>query len=231
MAEKPPVLGAIVSNTEPAIAPGTEQLKGRHVTLERLKEADIPSLWSALGVHTDLWTYWPEGPYSDLGEFTNAMNEVLAEANLASYTIYQHGTAAGCIFLQPADLGSRVMEIGMMYGPSLQRTRDATEALYLLACLSFDKLDNRRLEWKTDRLNLASQRAAERYGLVYEGCLRQHRIYKGRNRDTFWYSMLDSEWPKCKRAFEAWLDDANFDEQGKQKRSLGDIRQSVANQS
>ena len=226
MVVESPVLGAIVLDTGPAILPGNEPLVGRHVTVEHFKEADIPALWSSLGVHAELWTHWPNGPYSDLGQFTSRLTERM-EANIISYTVFQRGEAVGSLFLQPADLDSRVMEFGLMYGPPLQRTRAATEALYLLVRMTFEKLNVRRLEWRTSSRNLKSQRAAERYGFVYEGCLRQHRIIKGRNRDTLWYSMLDSEWPVCRRAFETWLDDANFDEQGRQRRRLEELRQSI----
>jgi RimJ/RimL family protein N-acetyltransferase len=85
----------------------------------------------------------------------------------------------------------------------------------------FEDLGYRRYEWKCDALNEPSRRAALRLGFKYEGTFRQHMIVKGRNRDTAWYSMLDSEWPERKLAFERWLDPANFDAKGRQIRSLG----------
>jgi hypothetical protein len=88
----------------------------------------------------------------------------------------------------------------------------------------FDELGNRRYEWKCDSLNAPSRRAAERFGFRFEGIFRQATLYKGRNRDTAWYSMIDSEWPAVKAAYEAWLAPENFDARGKQKRSLSELR-------
>ena len=109
------------------------------------------------------------------------------------------------------EIGS--IEVGhILYSPLLQRRRAGTEAMYLMMRRAFDELGYRRYEWKCDALNEASRRAAARLGFVYEGTFRQATIYKGRNRDTAWYSILDSEWPRLRTAFEAWLQPANFDE-------------------
>jgi RimJ/RimL family protein N-acetyltransferase len=114
-----------------------------------------------------------------------------------------------------------VIEVGnVMFSPALQRTAAATEAMYLMASHVFDHLGYRRYEWKCNAENLPSRRAAQRLGFTFEGIFRQHMVVKGRNRDTAWFSMLDHEWPARKRAFEAWLDPANFDMEGKQRRSL-----------
>jgi len=115
----------------------------------------------------------------------------------------------------------RVIEVGsIVYAPSLQRTRGATEAMYLMARYVFEELGYRRYEWKCNSLNAASRRAALRLGFTFEGIFRQHMIIKGRSRDTAWYSMLDSEWPRRKAAFERWLDVSNFNADGRQKTSL-----------
>jgi len=114
-----------------------------------------------------------------------------------------------------------VIEIGhIWFGAALQRTRAATEAIYLLAVNAFDALDYRRLEWRCDSLNERSRRAAERFGFTFEGVLRQHMVAKGRNRDTATFSITDKEWPERRERFERWLDDANFDEAGRQRLSL-----------
>jgi RimJ/RimL family protein N-acetyltransferase len=119
----------------------------------------------------------------------------------------------------------RVVEIGhIWFGAALQRTPAATEAIYLLARHAFSDLGVRRLEWKCDAGNARSRRAAERFGFTFEGVFRQHMLVKDRNRDTAWYSMLDAEWPAVRAAFEAWLDDGNFDTQGRQRRSLAELR-------
>ena len=114
-----------------------------------------------------------------------------------------------------------MIEIGhILYSPRMQRTIGATEAQYLFASYVFDTLGYRRYEWRCDDLNEASKRAAARLGFTLEGVFRQHLIIKGRNRDTAWFSMLDSEWPARRSAFERWLDPANFDAEGRQKASL-----------
>ena len=89
---------------------------------------------------------------------------------------------------------------------------------------AFEDLGYRRYEWKCNALNEPSRRAAERYGFTFEGLFRQHMIVKGRNRDTAWYSMLDTEWPERRAAFERWLHPWNFDEKGEQKFSLASLR-------
>ncbi|MDQ2732857.1 MAG: GNAT family N-acetyltransferase, partial [Armatimonadota bacterium] len=108
------------------------------------------------------------------------------------------------------------------YSPRLQRTPAATEAMILMMGRVFE-LGYRRYEWKCDALNAASRAAAERLGFVYEGTFRQAFVYKGRNRDTAWFSILDSEWPRLKAAFEKWLDPSNFDGEGKQRVRLSEL--------
>jgi Acetyltransferases, including N-acetylases of rib osomal proteins len=122
----------------------------------------------------------------------------------------------------------RVIEVGsIVFGTHLQRTALATEAQYLLACHVFEALGYRRYEWKCDALNAASRRAALRLGFTFEGIFHQHMIIKGRSRDTAWFAMLDSEWPRIKKAFEGWLDSKNFDTEGRQRRSLEQVRNSI----
>jgi RimJ/RimL family protein N-acetyltransferase len=118
-----------------------------------------------------------------------------------------------------------VIEVGhISYAPRLQKTAAATEAMYLMMCRAFDELGYRRYEWKCDALNAPSRRAALRLGFTFEGAFRQAIIYKGRNRDTAWYSLLDTEWPAVKQAFELWLSPANFDTAGRQRRCLASLR-------
>jgi RimJ/RimL family protein N-acetyltransferase len=119
------------------------------------------------------------------------------------------------------DKANGVIEIGHIWmSPALQKTREATEAIYLMMRHCFDDLGVRRLEWKCHALNAPSRKAAERFGFIYEGIFRQHLIVKGRNRDTAWYAMIDSEWPAMAARFQAWLRDENFDEKGRQKSPL-----------
>jgi RimJ/RimL family protein N-acetyltransferase len=118
-----------------------------------------------------------------------------------------------------------VIEVGhLAFSPALQRKPAATEAMYLMMRRVFDELGYRRYEWKCDALNAPSRRAAERLGFTYEGTFRQAVVIKGRNRDTAWFSILDREWPALRQAFERWLDPANFDASGAQRRRLEEWR-------
>ena len=127
--------------------------------------------------------------------------------------------------LMRIDPKHRVIEVGsILYSPLLQRTRGATEAMYLLMRYAFESLNNRRYEWKCNALNEPSRNAALRLGFTFEGIFRQHMIAKGQNRDTAWFSIIDSEWPKVKAAFEAWLAPENFTPEGAQKKKLTAFR-------
>jgi RimJ/RimL family protein N-acetyltransferase len=118
-----------------------------------------------------------------------------------------------------------VIEVGhILWGPAIARTRVATEALFLFAQYVFEKLGYRRFEWKCDARNEPSMRAARRFRFTYEGTFRQHMVVKGQNRDTAWFAILDVEWPSVRKAFEQWLEPANFDHEGKQKIRLEDLR-------
>ena len=233
MSNSPLTLGAVVSNTDPAHLPGSEPLTGQHVTLERLTQNHIPDLYEHVGSHANLWTWWPDEPPSTPSEFDDYLNGILQSSdNLAIYAVLplsgpNKDKALGLAFALSEDrLTNRVAELGLFFGSQLQRTRAGTEVVYLLSDLLFE-LNHRRLQWKTNSLNLQSRKAAERYGFVYEGTFRQHQINKGRNRDSSWYSIIDSEWPICKKAFEMWLEDGNFDEQQRQRRSIEQIRDSL----
>jgi RimJ/RimL family protein N-acetyltransferase len=137
------------------------------------------------------------------------------------------GNALGIAALMNIKPDMRTVEVGrIVLSPKLQRTPLAIETQYLLARHVFDDLGYRRYEWKCNSLNAASRSAAQRFGFSFEGVFRQHMIVKGRNRDTAWFSMLDSEWPARKQAFEAWLSPDNFDAVGNQKASLASFRAS-----
>ncbi len=118
-----------------------------------------------------------------------------------------------------------VIEIGnILWGPAIARTRVATEALFLFACHTFEHLGYRRFEWKCDSRNAPSQSAARRFGFSHEGIFRQHMVFKGENRDTAWFAMVDSEWPALRSAFMQWLEPDNFDAQGRQKKRLEELQ-------
>jgi RimJ/RimL family protein N-acetyltransferase len=175
--------------------------------------------------HADLWRYLFTGPYPDEASFRAYLEERAKGEDPLFYTILRaDGAPAGYASLMRIEPAHRVIEVGnILYLPSLQRTAGATEAMYLLARYVFDELGYRRYEWKCDALNAPSRRAAQRYGFTFEGVFRQHMIVKGKNRDTAWYSMLDSEWPERKAAFEAWLAAENFDAEGRQRSRLSDF--------
>lgn len=221
-------LGPLVDGA-PAKRPGRATLPGRHVTLAPLDVArDGFALWEGTGGagHDHLWTYMFHGPFHDRGTFyshlqTKSVSEdplFLAILDAASNRALGH---ASYMRIKPEH---RCIEVGnILYAPALQRTIGATEAMYLMARHVFEKLGYSRYEWKCDALNAASRSAALRLGFQFEGVFRQHMIIKGRNRDTAWFAMLDSEWPARKAAFERWLAGSNFDAQGTQKVSLSSL--------
>lgn len=173
-----------------------------------------------------LWAYLFDGPFPDRAVFTASLKAKADSEDQIFYSILDHQTGkalghASYLRIEPAH---RVIEVGsILYTPALQRTVGATEAMYLMARYIFDDLGYRRYEWKCNAINAPSRRAALRLGFTFEGIFRQHMIIKSRNRDTAWFSMLDSEWLARKAAFESWLDPENFDGEGKQQRSLTDL--------
>lgn len=138
------------------------------------------------------------------------------------------GRAAGRQALMRIDTTHGVIEIGSIYwGPGVSRRPAATEALYLFARHAFDELGYRRFEWKCHDSNAPSKRAAGRFGFKFEGVFRRHMVFKGGNRDTAWFSITDDEWPALRHAYEIWLDPANFDAGGMQRRRLEEIREEL----
>ena len=202
-------------------------LAGRYATLVPVEAGHAPALYAATAGHDALWDYMGEGPFSSAVAFEAAWQRKLASADPFFYTVLDTASAVplGYLSLMRIDVPNGCIEAGnIMYPPLLQRTRAATEAQYLAARYVFETLGNRRYEWKCNALNGPSRRAALRYGFQFEGIFRQHMIVKGRNRDTAWFSMLDSEWSARKAAFEAWLDPANFASDGRQIVPLGGER-------
>jgi RimJ/RimL family protein N-acetyltransferase len=209
----------------PAPRPGPVTIEGRYGRIEKLEPRHTADLWAAFAGHDRVWTYIStDGPFADEPTFAAFLAQRAASPDPYAYAIIDaSGRAVGYFTLMRIQPAMRVIEVGhVLYSPALQRTPLGTEAQYLLARYAFETLGYRRYEWKCNSLNAASRRAAARYGFVYEGTFRQHMIAKGRNRDDAWFSMLDSEWPARKAAFERWLDPANFDAQGRQRQALGD---------
>jgi RimJ/RimL family protein N-acetyltransferase len=172
-----------------------------------------------------LWRYLFDGPYPDRSSFDKRLAQMASASDPLFFSILnQAKTPVGYASYMRIEPAHRCIEVGsILYTPELQRTPGATEAMYLMARHVFEDLGYRRYEWKCNALNQPSRRAALRLGFTFEGVFRQHLIIKGRNRDTAWYSMLDSEWPQRKANFERWLSPANFDGGGNQKESLAQM--------
>jgi RimJ/RimL family protein N-acetyltransferase len=186
------------------------------------------SLWRNTGGEGNqgLWIYMHNGPFADQASFEAYLKEKAASEDPLFWAIEDPvtGEATGHAALLRIDPANRVIEVGaIVYSPALQKTRAATEAMYLMARYAFDDLGYRRYEWKCNALNEASQAAARRLGFTFDGVFRKHMIVKGRNRDTAWFAILDSEWPARKNEFERWLDPGNFDDTGRQKTRLNRI--------
>lgn len=172
------------------------------------------------------FAYLPETPPRDRGEFGAWLDSAAASADPLFFAVVDRATgrAEGRQALMRVDTANGVIEIGnILWGPALSRTRGATEAFFLAADLAF-AAGYRRFEWKCNDDNVPSKRAAARFGFTHEGLFRQHMVVKGRNRDTAWFAIIDSEWPQLRKGFAAWLDPANFDEAGVQRRSLRELR-------
>jgi RimJ/RimL family protein N-acetyltransferase len=212
----------------PARPPERKLLEGRFVRLEPLDAARHgSSLWRQVEGADDVWDYLFDGPFPDEASLTASLAGKAASQDPVFWAIVDKasGEAVGHATLMRIDPAHRAVEVGnILYTPALQRTPGATEAMALLAAYVFDELGYRRYEWKCNALNAPSRAAAERLGFTFEGLFRQHLIVKGRNRDTAWYSMLDSEWPAVRQAFALWLAPENFDGAGRQRRSLASLR-------
>ncbi len=208
--------------------PDATALSGDSVRLEPFdSQTHGDALWQVSGgaQHAELWQYMSEGPFADRASFDTALKRH-SGSDPVFYAIVDQKTdltvgRAAYLNVRP-DQG--VIEVGhLLFSPALQRTRGATEALFLLARHAFEVLGYRRYEWKCNALNAKSRQAAERTGFRFEGIFRQHLIVKGRNRDTAWFSILDSEWPIVRSAFDRWLAPGNFDSSGKQQASLREL--------
>jgi RimJ/RimL family protein N-acetyltransferase len=217
-------------DTTPAQHPQRTPLHGTYVDVMPL-EADThgDDLYAAATVPgTDWsWTYLSFGPWTERSSFDRWLRAFQVSADRLPFVLVatSTGKALGLCSYSRIDPANRVIEIGSIwYSPALQRTRAATEAMYLMARHAFEDLGYRRYEWKCNSFNEPSRRAAQRLGFTYEGLFRQHMISRGRNRDTAWFSMLDGEWPARKLAFERWLAADNFDADGRQRRSLSALR-------
>jgi RimJ/RimL family protein N-acetyltransferase len=219
-------IGPLV-DSHPAKPPERVTLKGRWITLLPLDAAaHAEALYKASNGDAEreaVWTYLFDGPYTSLDEFRANIEAKARSTDPLFFAVIDNasGRAVGYQTFLRIEPVHRVIEVGnILYTPAMQRTAGATEAQYLFAKYVFDELGYRRYEWKCNAHNAPSRRAAERFGFTFEGIFRQHMIVKGRNRDTAWFAMLDSEWPARKAAYERWLAPDNFDSNGQQKVAL-----------
>ncbi len=210
--------------------PGLWPLTGHRVSLEPLDWASHKSgLYEAIAAPAaaDTWTYMPIGPLKDPEDFHRTFDQVGADFGWETLVIRNrsNGTILGMAsFMRIREMHGSA-EIGCVaFGHALRRTAEATEAMFLMAQHLFDELKYRRYEWKCHNENANSHRAAQRFGFKFDGIFRNDMVLRGKNRDTAWYAMTDDDWPEVKQAFQAWLDPANFDAAGQQKKSLESFR-------
>ena len=217
---------ADLSQWVPPIVPPRDVILGRFVTLEPLKPSHIDGLFEAYSEDKtgEMWRYLPVGPHDRQADYARWFEEArLTEDPLQFAVRMQDGRLGGTLSLMRISPSAGSIETGWLtFSPRLQRTREATEAVYRLMEWSFNA-GYRRFEWKCNAENLASRRAAQRFGFSFEGVFRQAAVSKGKNRDTAWFAAIDAEWPALKTAFETWLDPTNFDPHGQQRQTLGGL--------
>jgi RimJ/RimL family protein N-acetyltransferase len=219
-------IGDPLDSWEPPPFPSSKGLAGTHVGLDPLDSMTHgPDLAAAFeGAPESLWTYLSFGPFADEHGLIAAVDGMTGLPDRQPYAVTVDGAALGFASYLRIDRPNGVLEIGSIgLAPALQRTTAATEALFLMIDHAFD-LGYRRCEWKCDDLNAPSRAAALRLGFGYEGTFRQATHYKGRNRDTAWYAIIDRDWPELRRAFTAWLAPENFDDDGRQRSTLEQCR-------
>jgi RimJ/RimL family protein N-acetyltransferase len=210
--------------------PRPKVLEGRYVRLEPLdpqKHGDELFAASSVTDADQRFTWLFEFPPATRAEFEPWLEKVSKSEDPLFYAVIDKasGKVAGRQTLMRIDPVHGVIEIGNIYwGPLISRKPAATEAQFLFMQYIFDELGYRRYEWKCNNDNAPSKRAAERFGFTFEGIFRQHMVAKGKNRDTAWYSIIDSEWPALKKAYQAWLAPENFDSDGQQIKRFEEFR-------
>ena len=222
-------IGQPVPNWTPRPLPPRTPMTGRFCTIEVLDpERHAVELYDANAEDKEgrIWTYLGYGPFAHFADYRAWAEGAAKTTDPLFHAITDLATGKACgvasyLRIEPA---FGVIEVGHInFAPPLQRTCAATEAMYLMMRRVFDELGYRRYEWKCDSLNAPSRRAALRLGFRYEGIFRQAMIYKGRNRDTAWYSIIDKEWPTLKAAFEVWLRPGNFEPDGTPRTRLSQL--------
>lgn len=218
-------IGESVTDFNTLNYPDIQQLDGRYSSLVKLGEKHIDDLFYVLcnSDNDPNWTYLFSEPIHDKDVFSEYIKGLISKPDSYYFAIVDHSSskALGYLSLMNIDPSNGKVEVGNIhYSNLLKKTRVATEIQYLLAQYVFENMGYRRYEWKCDSLNEPSRKAAMRLGFTYEGTFRQAVLYKGRNRDTAWYSMIHQEWPTLKERFNRWLNPINFDKDGYQIKKL-----------
>lgn len=228
-------VGPLVSTT-PAAFPSRQSLNGKYTAIVPLQKDHSDVLFKHLGgaENGDRWTYMLGGPFAEIEQWKPVVGNWCEVQDTIFFSIFSRpiddpeSEPAGMISYLNIVPSHRRIEIGsVILGEELKGTRQATEAFYLFIKHAFEDLGYLRVEWKANKLNQPSLTAAERLGFTFEGIFRSHMILKGRRRDIAWFSITDEEWPIVKQAFEQWLDETNFDSDGKQIRDLRAVRSAL----
>ena len=220
--------GADVANPPPALIPPRVALKGRYVTLEPQDAGKHAAALYQAGHENEqalgIWDYLAYGPWQSVAAYEGVIRQQSASFDPIFYAICrsENGRACGQASIMDINAQFGTAEIGhIWFGLALQNSRAGSEALYLMIRHVMDDLGYRRMQWRCNSLNRKSRSAARRLGFRFEGVFYNHMIFKGQNRDTAWYSILDTEWPEICDLFEKWLAPDNFDQAGRAKTSLG----------
>lgn len=214
--------------------PGRRPLEGRYVSLEptdaNLHAEGLFEVGHAGQGRETVWRYLPYGPFENATQIADWLRSCAGSADPAFFALRDKdsGKLAGQASIMEVRPAPGIAEIGhIWFGEPFQNSRIVTEALYLMMSDIMDQAGYRRLEWKCDAANEGSRRAALRLGFRYEGTFFNHNFSKGKNRDTAWYSISCEEWAAVKANFEAWLKPENFDGEGQQVSSLGQMNRAV----
>ena len=219
-------MGFPLDDWQPRQAPRRTPMVGNYCRVEPIdpaRHAKDLHVANLADTQQRLWTYMGYGPFASLADYISWLEgSCLGDDPLFHAIVDQaNDQAIGVASFLRIEPAVGVIEVGHInYSPRLQQTRAATETMYLMMRRVFDELGFRRYEWKCDDLNAPSRAAAVRLGFTFEGIFRQATIYKNRNRDTAWFSILDHEWPPLKDCYERWLAPGNFDGDGRQRTRL-----------
>lgn len=222
-------IGKSLADWKPAMMPIPHTISGRFCLLSPLDAAQhAPGLFAAHALAADdrNWTYLPYEKPATLHAMQSHLQSLVADGGMVHFAVtdIKSGKPLGTVALMRIDPASGVLEIGHVnWTPAMQRTSASTEVIFLLLRYVFDELGYRRCEWKCDSLNAPSRAAALRFGFEYEGTFKNALVTKGRNRDTDWFAITLERWPAIRQAFLSWLDEGNFEGNGRQIRRLGDF--------